>query len=298
MNEPTMDAIARRFGVSVTVDAGDDRITWERDGVSVVTDDRFEPSNPSDRYRAACTAWGVRLGSDRLRGPYDFSEERPDSEGARNVYEMASIYGERLQQLVPTLALDLAETVADVPLFRRPWLDDAVDAELVLIRETRRWFHTFAEPDFDRLEYTRDNIVEYARYALFYDAYKFRPEHTDRHAWGRLKWFATRDGQASSRATLLPDFDYDAARARGALALIDRDRFVIAQPGDDRDRTLNELHARAAAALHETPLPFSPRVLHLGPDAVEPGELLDGCASFDTSRIKPLEVRDSSAEGP
>jgi hypothetical protein len=290
MTDETLDSLATRFGV--TVSSRGETMSWQRDDLRVTTRCDYDLDRPEGRYRAACTAWGVRLGVDRVRCEYDFSQERPDSDGARNVYEMASIYGERLQQLVPTPALELAETIAGVSFFRRPWLDGATGAELVLIREMRRHFHTLAEQDFEALEYDRDNVVEYARYALFYDAYKFRPTRVERHEWGRIKWFATRNGQASSRATLLPDFDYDAARADGAFVLVDRDRFVIAQPEDDREKTLRKLEDAAADALRKTTVPFCPRLFHLTADAIEPGEILAGCDSFDTSGIEPLACTD------
>lgn len=271
MNYPA--PLAKTYGLQVSTE--NNRTSLSRGPVTVVFAERFRDDSPCARHRAFCALYGARLGIDRLTCDYQFEDERPSGEGARNVYEMASIYGERFQQLVPSAALDVASRVANFAVFRREWLSGCT-SELALVREIGRHFHVLGEHDFDHLPYSRENVIEYARYALFYDAYKFRPHRVDESDLGRIRWYRTANGQAASRATLLPDFDYDAAQAGGGAVIVDRNEFAIVQPAGDPGSALSWLRTAARDRVSSALQPFSRRIYRLSTDGVTVGQTYGG----------------------
>ncbi len=253
-----LEALAKKLGIDAEVSG---RVfTLSRGSVRCVV----RAAESFDAERAACrqelfaVLRGIRLGADRVDAEYDFAEERPSAEGARNVYEIPPTYGVRFQTLVPALSRRVASRVCGQELLAVPWRSD--DFDIVLVRELARHFHTLVEADLDVLPWSRENLVEYARYALFYDSYRTRPVESQEVEGGTLKWFRTTDGTAPSRATLLPDLDSDAAAAGGRFAIVDRNTFVVSHPASDVEAANAALRGAAHARWSEASHPFADRV--------------------------------------
>lgn len=253
----TLDDLAARLGVHASLVDGATRV--RRGDVVASFPFTLTTDTIAARHRAFCVLHGTRLGVDRLNTRYDLSTERSPSTPARNVYEMPSTYGERLQTLVPTAAIDIAESISGSRAVRQRWLP-GLDAELLLVREIARELHWLSTDDLDELPYTLDNVREYARLALFYDAYRFRPARVEEIPGGVVRHYETRDGSAMSRATLLPDFDYDAARAEGAFLVLDRNAFLVVEPRGDRSAALAAFADIARGELETAPCPISSTV--------------------------------------
>lgn len=198
--------------------------------------------------------WAARLLCDTRDQSYVLGSERP---GEASAAGNAARYGLRLQQLIPTAVLDAVALGLETELVTEPWVAGA-PAKLAFVHEHGRSFHILSRPDLAELPFGRSNLVEYARLALFYDAYAFRPTTTERLPGGKVRWYATRDGQAISRASLMPEFDYDASRAHGILVVVGRDTFVVWEP-DSSHPVADDPHAfRAgiARALADDAMPI------------------------------------------
>lgn len=228
----------------------------------------FEMQGPDEENSAATRArWfhrllGVRYGLDRRSGNFDFSLERPTGdEKPRNTYERRSVYGERLQRLIPRLAHDWAEAVCGERLFTTEWSFD--EFTVAYIYEIGRIWHVWAEDDFEFVEFDAENLTEFGRLALFYERYKPRPSE-EKFAWGRLRTYRSNEGLTASQALLLPDFDYDAAAARGYFALPSRDCMFVVEPLEDgHDLARTELRNRLSAEFENALLPLSNDIFEL-----------------------------------
>lgn len=284
-----IEAHASTFGLDLHETENGTVLT--RNALSVTMPLHLDARTPQGRHLAFCAFAGARLGLDRLHVDYDFAHERPGPEKARNVYEVPSIYGERLQHLLPAAAVELAAEIAGEPLVREPWV--APGFEIVLVLETSRHFHVLADSDLDSIPWDRENMVRYARFALFYDAYGFRPTRVETRGDVRLKWFSTTNGQAASRALLFPDFDLDAAKDDGAFAILDRNRFVVAHPHTGRASALERLAEVMTVEMPATALPFSNRMWLMTDSATILGPTYDGAPDFVVGEL----ARDVVVEG-
>ncbi len=228
---------AHRIGLSLSVD-GDPSlpIKMHRSGWTVEIDaaDLFDASKSRTHHlRAAWALLGVRLGIDKLSASDD-DEPAPSSPQqfrrtpVRRYHEAPSVHGDRLQFLVPTITRQTFEAVAGTTALSRNWL--FIQLEILLLRETGKRLDILTDDESQPNDSSDDRRWQKARSALFYQSYKIRPISTVDVPGGRLRIIETGEGFGASRALLLPEFDYDASRDYGYLAIPTRDRLIIARP--------------------------------------------------------------------
>ena len=239
-----VEGAADRLGL--TIDGDDGLLCIERHGGRLQLDAHrlVAPELPRHRHRVA--AWifvGARLALDKLASGGDDDVSSPMSfrrTSVRHYHEAPSVHGDRLPLLVPRLTRRYLEAGAGVEAFRRPWLQ--TDLETLIIRESGRRLESLTDAEQRDADLSADKRWEKVRSALFYQSYKVRPRQTVDVAGGRLRIFSTREGFGASRALLLPDFDYDAARDHGYLAVPTRDQIIVARP-DNRQSAVEMLPA-------------------------------------------------------
>jgi hypothetical protein len=193
--------------------------------------DALDARTPVGRHLAYGVLFGIRLAIDRRATDFDVAKERPEKPArVFHHHEIPSVYGDRLPRIVPTLVLRWFAALTGLEPVTTDWHIDGL--VFVYILETGKHLHVLTESDMARLQMTRDRLISDARHALFYDAYKLKPRHKERTDEGRVRTFRTVEGLGASRAMLLPDFDYDAARENGCFSIPSRDTMVIGRPED------------------------------------------------------------------
>jgi hypothetical protein len=224
--EFTLQSLAARIGLETeTIDysdaGGELRLLRHRMRVVVPAEvrGRLDPTTPPGRRLAWGVFFGIRLALDHVFCEFDPAQERVAHQ---------SLYGERLPRLVtrPTLAWFEALTGADA--LRSDWLLD--DLEAVYILETGKCLHTLSMAELERLPMPPEKLLADAQHALFYESYKLKPSEKERSPEGLIRVFCTAEGLGASRALLLPDYDYEAAREGGCFANPSRDAMIIGRP--------------------------------------------------------------------
>lgn len=284
---------ADRLGVEPTAERGKIRIARRGDAVVVDAAPWFETgASRTDRFRASWTLVGVRLGLDKRASTSDSSTRRSPTSfrrtGVRHYHEAPSVHGDRLQLLVPRLARRVFEAVADTRAFFDTWKLDAL--EKLVVRERGVRFDVLTRREQDDGDPCDDTRWEKSRSALFYQSYKVRPRKTRQVDGGRLRIFETAEGFGGSRALLLPDFDYHAARDRGYFTVPGRDHLVVARPDDEASapKLVEPLREITQSILESTPFGLTDAVFRLAPEDIA----VDTAATFGlnddvTDRIHP-----------
>jgi hypothetical protein len=231
----SFDLSSLAAALSLTLTDDRDRVVLSRHGFALTLPapvvDALDAHTPVGRHLAFGVLFGVRLAIDRSAAGFDLARERPQKPAkVFHHHEIPSVYGERLPRLVPALVLQWFEALTGLAPVTSSWHIDGL--HFVYILETGKYLHLLAESDVERLDMTRNRIISDARHALFYDAYKLKPRHKEQTAQGRVRTFRTSEGLGASRAMLLPDFDYDAARESGCFSIPSRDTMVIGRPVD------------------------------------------------------------------
>ncbi|MEZ4462839.1 MAG: hypothetical protein R3E66_24555 [bacterium] len=219
----------------------------------------FDPVDaPALRQQLLATMLGVRLAIDRLQSTYEFGQERPVPTVSDRRHEAPSYYGERLPRLVLDATASTFADLTGLTPVRVPWGEGA---SAIFVREWRKEWHTFAETDFTQVEFSRSNLVEFARYALFNDVgtQKSRP-HTDVGAFGRIKTYRTSDGLLPARATLMPEFDPDFDLTHGCFSVPAYDTMIVGV-ADQSGQLEMEVAARAREIWRTSERPFLPLIL-------------------------------------
>lgn len=242
--------IANRFGLRVEHDTD-----LSRHGAIARFGDVPDVRTTVGRHEAFCRCLGTRLGLDLL------AHTEPVTIGDL----------EWTQRLVPQAVTRLAEAISGRELQVCPWLD-RTPLDVVFTRETGKLLVAAEVGD----AVDGDN----ARRALFYAAYKLRPAETTSIAAGRVLSYQTTGGLASSVATLLPDFDLDAARDHGHFAVPGYDRLLIFRPNDSGQRGGAELRRVVRAAVTDAKLPLSWRLYSLRRDRIIPAEVCGNGSDF------------------
>lgn len=192
-------------------------------------------------------------------------------------HEVASVYGDRLLRLFPSLALDWCEAITHQKLYRLPWPQNSSaqsGLEITFAEESGRTLDLLthdqaaANPDPDKL--LRD-----ARAALFYDSYRVRPSQKLTFDTGTINIIRTTEGLGASRAIILPEFDWNASQDHGFLAIPDRDTLLIAHPSSPDDpQSRAQLHTEFQTLiqrlLHQTIFPLSNATFDLNIDQTKP----------------------------
>ncbi|MGM0555622.1 MAG: hypothetical protein ACQEVA_04500, partial [Myxococcota bacterium] len=222
-----------------------------------------------DRHAAFCVLTGARLGLDRLSSDYQPGQTSTQPNRPLRYHEQPSIYGERLPRLLPRIAVHWFEAISGVDAFVTDWEIDEIQQVYVL--ETGKHLHTLAASDLPAMEEDPDKIRRNGRHALFYDSYKLKPRHKKRYSSGLVRIFRSVEGLGASRAVLLPDFDYDAAREGGSFAIPCRDTMIIGRPDDsqDADEMAGHVREHAAVVLRDALFPLCNRVWRMTDKTVD-----------------------------
>lgn len=173
---------------------------------------------------------GIRLGIDYLLPP-DKPARTASALGFRRTavvryHEAPSIYGDALPFLVPELVIKSFEALTGKKVLSTPWIFEGFHLLLLEEKGLKQLITTR-----DQGEEKKDEDFEKARKALFYEAYKLKPsQKIEVPTYGQIRLFQSTEGMMASRATLLPEFDYDTAQDLGYLSIPTRDTFLIAAP--------------------------------------------------------------------
>ncbi len=272
---PRFSEAADRLGMAVSVD--DSKLLITRHEMTVRLRDTSPArrgAEPQEMARAPWILFGIRLGIDKLTHPDDDQDKRDSPmrfrrTSLRRYHEAPSVHGDRLPLLVPRLTRTVFEAITSKSAFFRTWLlpelevlvvcETGIRLELLTAREQR----DADESDQQRWRNTRS--------ALFYQSYKVRPRKQIEIDAGVLRIFDTTEGFGATRALLLPEYDYDASREFGFLAVPSRDQIIIARP-DDRRRAhdlLPELRHTVGAALEKTAFGLTDAIFQLQPDNIK-----------------------------
>lgn len=230
-------------------------------------------SSPADVYRAAWILFGIRLGIDGRAGLS--TDEKPPASpmrfrrtSLRRYHEAPSVHGDRLPVLAPPVSRRVFEAITGASAFCRTWL--LSDVEVLVIREVGKRLEVLTEATQRQSGDSAEQRWDKVRSALFYQSYKVRPREVIDVDGGTLRIFETEEGFGASRALLLPEFDYNAAREYGFLAVPTRDRIIIARP-DDKNRAtamLPELMDAVDTSLAESPFGLTDAIFQLEPEHV------------------------------
>lgn len=199
---------------------------------------RIDPATPLGRHLAWGVFFGVRLAIDHRNHAFDPAEERLGDE---------ALYGGRLPRLVNTVTMSWFEALSGAPLFTSDWLLDTLKVAYVF--ESGKYAHPLSGEDVEKMPFSAEKLVKDARYALFYNSYRLKPVQKIAHSEGVIRVFQSVEGLGATRALLLPDFDYDAAREGGCFAVPSRDTMVIGRPRECEDAP--ELRKKVARLSHE-----------------------------------------------
>lgn len=203
--------------------------------------------NPIEATRqASWMLFGVRLGLDQLANARDQARLakgpaplRPRPAGVVRYQEVPSIYGDRLLRLVPSHTRQWAEAICGASLFHVPWITKGL--ETLHILETGRTLLALTNSQAPSEAMDREKSYRDARAALFYDSYKVKPAKLIELPEGQLRIIESVEGLGASRATILPEFDYDSARQGGLVSVPSQDRIIIARRTDDAPDALEAL---------------------------------------------------------
>ncbi len=272
---PSISDLADRLALALRTQDG--RLHLSRHGYEVVLPEqlagRLDASTPAARHQAYGLLFGCRLAIDRRLCDFDLRQERPEKpRQVFHAHEVPSVYGERLPRLVPILTAKWLEALSGCHVFTTPWHVDGL--VFVYLLETGKYLHTLCEEDLGKMDLTREKLVRDARHALFYNAYKLKPREKERTEAGLVRIFRTSEGLGASRAMLLPDFDYDAAREHGCFSTPSRDTMIIGRPAsvDDSEGIFRRVLALTAEQLRTEAFPLSSMVFRLRSTEVLPGE--------------------------
>ncbi|WP_168211016.1 hypothetical protein [Persicimonas caeni] len=263
--------------LSLETDERDAHVAFGRHGHSVAVPgpvvERFAPATVLGRHLAYGALFGLRLAIDRAACGFDVAQERPEKPAqVYHHHEIPSIYGDRLPRLVPQLTLEWFEALTGEQPVSTGWIIDGL--QFVYILETGKFLHVLCESDLEKMELGRDKLIRDARHALFYDSYKLKPREKERTDGGLIRIFRTAEGVTAGRVMLLPDFDYDAARAHGCFAMPSRDTMVIGRPSskEHSDEVFERVSEVTVDLLDSEALPLCSHVHRMDTDGVSAGE--------------------------
>ncbi len=271
----SVEEVAHRLGLGLEAEDDDpSRLEISRRGqvVNVDTSDLVDASRPTlDHMRAAWFLLGIRFGLDKLTPPDD---GRPDSPQTfrrtqlRRYHEAPSVHGDRLPLLVPTVTREAFEAVSATSAFTEDWIVPGLCK--LIVCETGKRLDILTVDEQEQSDKSDELRWEKARSALFYQSYKVRPQRTIDVDGGRLRIIETSEGFGASRALLLPEFDYDASRDYGYLAVPTRDRIIIARPHhrDLARKMLPALREAVRQSVEESNVALSDAIIQLEPEGL------------------------------
>lgn len=282
----TLSALAQPLGLSLRRE--DEALIITRGelavAVAIAPIDALALDEAPDRAAAFGMLMGVRLGLDTIQAAWSPAIERP--EAPAEVWRKEDIppeHGARTLRLLPTLAATWCAALApERALVVRPWLDPALGLSEIPTLEIGRGLHVLSAEALAALPFDEATVFDDARRALFYDSYRLAPREVSRDARGRLRASRSTEGLAASRGALMPELDWDAARASGTFALPERDALLVVEPAGDHDAALELLAEAAQQAQQTARYPMRATLLALSGDDAPTITRLDSLAAdFD-----------------
>lgn len=263
--EFSLPILASRLGLGCA-QAGD-ALALQRHGFEVAipaeVSAHLDPLTALGRHLSEGVFFGIRLAIDHRIHAFDPAEERVGDQ---------ALYGERLPRLLTTLSVSWFQALSDTQLFCTDWLLDTL--KIAYIFESGKALHALSRDEASKISASPEKIKNDARHALFYDSFKLKPVQNIRHPEGLIRVFQTSEGRCSTRALLLPDFDYDAAREGGCFAIPSRDTLIIGRPKECEDAPMlrTKVEHLATQMLQDAPFPLSETIFDMTHNQVFCGE--------------------------
>lgn len=264
----SLQKLASRLGLACR-DATDplgSALTLKRHGFGVDIPDgvarKLSPQTPIGRHLAWGVFFGVRLAIDHRIHQFRPAEERTGEQ---------ALYGGRLPRLVNAVTLSWFEALSNTRLFTSDWLLESL--KIAYLFESGKFVHALSGEEADQIPYSAEKSIKDARHALFYDSYKLKPSQKIKHPQGLIRVFKSSEGLGATRAILLPDFDYDAAREGGCFAIPSRDTMIIGRPKqrDDAANLRQKVAALSHQMLSDAPYPLCATIFDMTHDRAFPG---------------------------
>ncbi|AWV89126.1 hypothetical protein [Bradymonas sediminis] len=259
-SEFSLPQLASRLGLDCAGTDEASTLSLRRHGCAVdVAADiaaHLDPSTPLGRHLAWGVFFGIRLAIDHQNHDFDPAEERQGAE---------ALYGGRLPRLVNTVTMSWFEALSGAPLFTSDWLFDSL--KLAYLYESGKVVHALSLGDIGQMPISAEKIAKDGRHALFYDSFKRKPVQKITEPEGLIRVFTSSEGLGATRALLLPDFDYDAAREGGCFAIPSRDTMIIGRPRECEGAPAlrQKVDALAAQMYRDAPYPLSTTVFDMTP---------------------------------
>ena len=262
MDEFSIAHMAETLSLTVVSDAGGLRVERLEAALTASPNPlaKLDLASVRDRHIAFCILTAARLGLDRSCSNFEPGGRASEPTRPLRYHEKPSIYGERMPRLLPRLAVAWFEAICEVEAFVSDW--ELPEFQQVYVLETGKHLHTLTTDDVPRMDESPDKIRRNGRHALFYDSYKLKPRDKKRYSGGMVRIFRTVEGLGASRAVLLPDYDYDAAREGGSFAIPSRDTMIIGRPEEPEHADAIAAHVQrlAMAELEGAQFPLCNRV--------------------------------------
>ncbi len=260
--------VAERFSLKLGTRGG--QLWARRRDVTVEIHGMPSGDSPDEKRAIWASLLGVRLGIDRITTTYSLEQERPTPLASDKRHESPSLYGARLLWLVPNQTVITAQAVCGDAICSAPWHDDFVN---IFVTAWKKEWHVFAENDLESVSFDAANLHDFARYALFNDEATQKPRpQLQRLPFGKIRRYEAVDGMMSSRGVLMPDYDWDAAAAKGCFCLPSRDVMIVGEPLEkEDDRIYFEVAAQAREVWSQADYPFGSSVFKIENSGFEPG---------------------------
>lgn len=282
--EFSLAQLASRLGLD-DLTADDAELSLQRHGFEVAIPgeilQHLDPATALGRHLAWGVFFGVRLAIDHQNHVFNPAEERLGDE---------ALYGGRLPRLVNTVTMSWFEELSGAPLFTTDWLLDTL--KIAYVFEVGKYAHAWSEEDVEKMPFLAEKLIKDARYALFYDSYRLKPQQNLKHPEGLIRIFEGAEGLGATRALLMPDFDYDAAREGGCFAIPSRDTMIIGRPYECEDAPAlrKKVEKISQKMLQEAPYPLCSAIFDMTHDQAfaGPNPAVDGAAAHATLPVHHL----------
>lgn len=283
-NSANMSAIARRLGLDLSLDTSNGALRLKRHTLTVELHadllEHLDPATLPGRHLLWTLLLGVRLGLDHRLCAFDPAAERVGA---------SALYGERFPQLLSPLSVAWFEALSGARALSERWLID--DLQRVYIRAIGKYLHVLSAENLIELSISAQKLAKDAHHALFYGAYRLRPAEKHSFEGGELRVFRTTEGLGASRAQLLPDFDYDAAREAGSFSIPCRDAMIIARPAacEYADLAREALIKLSRSMLLEADFPLSARIFLMDHQRAYPAPAAEPLAPSSPDGLPPAQ---------
>lgn len=176
-------------------------------------------------------------------------------------------HGERFPWIVPVELVEVYKMFTGEALWAEPYLEE--ELRMIYVQEFGHHWHAMTANQANTHPLGLEKLRTDARRTLFYQSYKVRPSKRVKTAHGTIKYYETVEGLGASRLHLLPDYDYDAARANGFCAIPSRHLLMVAQPSGDREALEAIFKTHVEKAYETQHWPLHSKVYPFGQEGLE-----------------------------